>query len=390
MEQKFVIVRKIRLQSLFMRVVYKFLMVSAVVLTSFGWTAWARPALELTQDEVVTEQGADAKQEAFRKAVEDATSKLVSEMLGPGEPEKHADQIKQVMARSEKYILFIKGSNLEAVPEGSRIKVEMKISLDNFEALLREYGLLQSGTKALKLLPVVTWEESDSSAPYLWWDPNSSKQATEGWSGFLASLNKRLKARNVQVVDGLNFHRVPSALQKANLSRDEQIALAKAFDASLILFGNVQFGKEENSNKARLQTELIDMESQHSLGASESFIGPARDEHALIAKLAEAVNEQVKEAEAGGDMNIPRFRLIVQGALSYPKLEQFRKELLTQVLDIRSLKDRLYSPDEVVFEAESSRTTGEVAAAIRRARFSHLKVNARDGGDGTLTVQVSQ
>src|SRR4051812_17676070 len=106
MEPKFCKAEIFRLQFQFMNIVYKFLISMLLMrLTSF---AHARPPLELTQDIVVTDQGPDAKQEAFRKAVEDASMKLISETVGADAIEKQAPRIKQVLSRSEKYILFIK------------------------------------------------------------------------------------------------------------------------------------------------------------------------------------------------------------------------------------------------------------------------------------------
>src|SRR4051812_33109694 len=98
-----------------------------------GFSAWARPSLELTQTVTVNEQGDEAKHEAFKKAIESVSLKLIGETIGKDSIEKNTAKMKQILAHSEKYILFIKGSNPEPVPDGSRVQVEMKVSLDNLE-----------------------------------------------------------------------------------------------------------------------------------------------------------------------------------------------------------------------------------------------------------------
>ena len=87
-------------------------------------------------------------------------------------------------------------------------------------------------------------------------------------------------------------------------------------------------------------------------------------------------------------MNIATFKLVIRGNLNFQKIEQLRKELLTQVLDIRALRDRMYAPGEYVFEGESNRSTTDLVGMIRRARFTQLRVDAQESG-GSLTLNVS-
>jgi len=368
-----------------MDIVYKLLMVMTV-----GFAAHARPPLEITQDVVVTEQGSDAKQEAFRKAVEDASTKLISETIGADALEKQAPRIKQVLSRSEKYILFIKGSNPEPVPEGSRIKVEMKISLDNFEALLREQGLVQSANRALKILPLISWSNESGTTRNTWWVDAGSPLGQKIWTKFEGAMSKRLQARNIRMADGLLLDRIPPALRKRSLSREEQMAVAKLFDASLIVYGDVRLTKESSGEKAQIQTELVDVRSQKALESTQITVGAPKDTpENLAVKVADQVNEQIKAAQASGRMNLATFKLVIQGDLTFQKLDQLKKELLEQVLDIRAMKDRLYTPGEFVFEAESNRQLSELASEIRRAKFSHMRVSAEESAGSSLVLSVS-
>jgi hypothetical protein len=367
-----------------MNIAYNFLMMLTVA--NF---AHARPPLEITRDVVVSEQGSDAKQEAFRKAVEDASTKLISETVGADALEKQEARIKQVLSRSEKYILFIKGSIPEAVPEGSRVRVEMKISLDNFEALLREYGLVQSATRGARLLPIVGWTDN-GAARSTWWTENPSGPAGKLWTKFANALTTRLKARNIHLVEGLSVDRVPPALRKKQLTREEQLALAKIFDATLIVYGDVRMMKESSGEKAQIQTELVDVRSQKALETIQTTVGGAgASSENLAVKVADSLNEQIKTAQGAGRMNLSTFRLVVRGDLNFQKLDLFKKELLEQVLDIRAMKDRLYSPGEYVFEAESNRQLSELAAEIRKARFTRMKVGAQEDGTSNLVLNIS-
>src|SRR5262249_27839014 len=109
----------------------------------------------------------------------------------------------------------------------------------------------------------------------------------------------------------------------------------------------------------------------------------------LLPKVADALNDEVKGAEASGRMNLASFRLTVHGNLSFLKLQHLREELLSQVLDIHALRDRRYGPGETVFDAESNRSPAELAAQIRKAHFSQVKVDAQEAAGGGINLNVT-
>jgi len=192
------------------------------------------------------------------------------------------------------------------------------------------------------------------------------------------------------MADGLLLDRIPPALRKRSLSREEQMAVAKLFDASLIVYGDVRLTKESSGEKAQIQTELVDVRSQKALESTQITVGAPKDTpENLAVKVADQVNEQIKAAQASGRMNLATFKLVIQGDLTFQKLDQLKKELLEQVLDIRAMKDRLYTPGEFVFEAESNRQLSELASEIRRAKFSHMRVSAEESAGSSLVLSVS-
>jgi hypothetical protein len=48
----------------------------------------------------------------------------------------------------------------------------------------------------------------------------------------------------------------------------------------------------------------------------------------------------------------------------------------------------MYAPNEVTFEAESNRSTAELAKQIRDVKFSQIKVDAHDEGAGGLVLAI--
>jgi hypothetical protein len=285
--------------------------------------------------------------------------------------------------------LFIKGSNPEKVPDGNRIKVDMKVSLDNLEALLREQGLLQAATHTLKLIPIIEWNDDSETLHYAWWADDSANLGVKVWTKFLNSLTAKMRARNIKVIDGLDVQRVSPALRKRNLTREEQLALARQFDSNLVLVGEIHLSKAEGGDKAQLQTELVDVRTNETLGNKQALVGPFKGvPDAIIPRVADALNDQVKSVQGAGRMNIASLKLIIRGDLAFLQLEQLKKELMAQVVDIRTLKDRMYSHSEAVFAAESNRSVSELAQAVKRAHFTKMKVDASTSGSD-LVLNVS-
>jgi hypothetical protein len=350
--------------------------------------AWGRPPLDLNQDVAVPADTPDPKQAAFRKAIDDASTKLISESVGSDAVEKHSAAIKQILSKSEKYILFIKGSTPETVGEETHVKVDMKISLDNLDTALREAGLLQASTHVLSLLPLLSFHDETTGENFSWWVNDSKAPGNKRWAKMERMLSQKLKARNIHLLEIGGAERVLPAMRKQTLSREEQLELAKQLDASLIVTGSIRFTRDTGGAKAQVQASFLQARGGKLLGETQTIVGPAKESDLLFAKVADVVNDEVKSAQASGHMNIASFNLVVDGRLAFAQLERLRKEILDQVLEIRSLKDRLYSADHVVFEGESNKSTTELAQQIRRTKFTGLKVDAQDSGSGAVVLTV--
>lgn len=121
-------------------------------------------------------------------------------MIGADRVAKTWDQIKgRILKNSNKYVVFIKGSPPAEAKGQTKIQVQMRLSPDHLEAVLREAGLL--GNETVRLLPLVQFAESQGSR-YLWWaDFSDSKQTTlaQGYSkSFFNSWPAPLKVRIFQ------------------------------------------------------------------------------------------------------------------------------------------------------------------------------------------------
>lgn len=365
-------------------------------LFTFSTGSFARDLTDLTLDVVTTN-----KQEAFDRATEEATLKLTEELIGAEKTTKAWPQVKaKLLKNSTKYIVFIKGSApIEGAAE-PRIQVQMRLSPDHLETLLREYGLIGTGT--VRLLPLVLITEPKGSR-YAWWaDLNEDKNPTaaqEMFKKFHQQLSSQFKGKNVYILDptSASFRmNVPSAYRSEGLRREDQILLAHYLKADAVISGRIEAVKTEGGG-AKLNYDVQLWQTKAGRGLSEaqrSEIVANEAPKALLASM-EPANDKVigelaarlNEAMSSGSLNLNVVRLQVEGPLTYKQQLDFKKEL-SGLRDIKLLRERLFEPSRVTYEAETGLTGTDLGSALRKTKFQQFRVDVNGAQDDSLALTV--
>jgi hypothetical protein len=359
-------------------------------------TLFARELTDMTLD-VATAN----KQEAFDRATEEVTLKLTEDLMGQEKAAKVWPAARaRLLKNSTRYIVFIKGSTPAEGASEPHIQVQMRLSIDNLETLLRELGLMGSGT--VRLLPLVLISEPRGSR-YAWWaDFNDEKKPTEAqelFKKFIQQLSARFKGKNVYVLDPstASFRmNVPSAYRSEGLRREDQILLAQYLKADAVISGRLEISKGEGSG-ARLNYDMQLWQTKAGRGLSEaqrSDIAYNDAPKALMASMEQSNDkvisefaDKLNEAMATGSLNLNIVRLMVEGSLSYKQQVEFKKEL-SSLRDIKFLRERLFEPSRVVYEAETGLTGTDLGQALKKARFPQFRVDVSGAQDDSLALAV--
>src|SRR5690606_33927041 len=92
----------------------------------------------------VSSKGPEARQEAFQKAIQVISKEMAERRLGGQFLNEHMKRFESdVLSKSEKYILSVKGTGVKTLEEGSKVGVSLTVSLDGFDSVLRQSGLMQ-------------------------------------------------------------------------------------------------------------------------------------------------------------------------------------------------------------------------------------------------------
>lgn len=359
-------------------------------------SVWARELTDLTLN-VATAN----KQEAFDRATEEATHKMTEVILGAERTAKvWATARPRLLKNSTRYIVFIKGSTPAEGSAEPNIQVQMRLSADNLESLLRELGLMGSGT--VRLLPLVLMTEPKGSR-YAWWadmsDDKAQTLAQEMFKKFFQQLNQQLKGKNIYVLDptSASFRmNVPSAYRSEGLKREDQISLAQYLKADVVMSGRVEVLKGEGSG-IKLNYDLQLWQTKAGRGLSEvirSESGASDAPKAILSSFEPAndraiseLSTKLVEAMSTGSLNLNVVRISVEGNLGFKQQTEFKKEL-GALRDIKMLRERMFEPSRVVYEAETGLTGADLGKAMQKTKFQQFRVEVSGSQDDSLVLSV--
>ncbi|MGE3684573.1 MAG: hypothetical protein AB7G93_22880 [Bdellovibrionales bacterium] len=357
----------------------------------------------MTVEVVTPKRGTEAKQEAFDRAAEEAALKLARDVLGEDRAAKEWSQIKPKLLKNvTRYILYTRGSPPEITPEGTKISVQMRLSVDGMESLLRELKALAPGT--VRLLPLIEVQDEHGDR-YIWWaDHDEGKDRTPARRFFkklIENASSRFKTKNIYVLDPTSESfrmSVPSNYRTQALRREDQILLAQYLKADAVLSGRLVLSRtRSDSNEVRLNYDLQLWQAKTGRNVAEESRTEASPSDKLkvvstvvdrsSGKIFQDLAAQLADLVASGNLNLGVVRVAVVGGLSYPQQVEFKKQL-TSVREIRDLRERLFEPGKLVYEAETALNGDDLARVLQRARFSTFRVDVDSARDDGLVLSV--
>jgi hypothetical protein len=363
----------------------------------------ARELKDLTVEIVTPKKGAEAKQDAFDQAVEQATRGMTEDIIGGDRTNKSWEQIREkVLKNSTKYVVFIKGSPPVESKGQSKIQVQMRLSPDHLETVLREAGIY--GGETVRLLPLVQVLESQGSR-YVWWaDMGDGKTVTQSQAYFkklFQQLNAQFKGKNVNVLDPTNNSfrmSIPSSYRLESLRKEDQILMGQYLNADVVLSGRVQVVRPRADSPehkveyilALWQTKtgrnLAEVSALETVGSDNpKAIQAVMDE--AQPKMLAGMAAKLQAAMSSGHLNLSVVKIAVEGNLNPRQMIEFKKQL-GSVREIRMLRERLLESSRTTFEGETSVGGAELAKAIQKTKFQQFSVSASSGPDDRLVLVV--
>lgn len=320
--------------------------------------------------------GSEARSEAFQKAIEDLSYELGSSRLGKEFLESNKDRFdKEVLSQSSKYILSVKGRKGESESE---MKVELSYSSEAFDRVLRQSGLVQLSRQNLRaILFIEDKDQAVGSGP--WWTKEAAEMKPNAQEIYKL-LSRSLNSRGIEVIPVSTVNKsLPAEFKKANLNREELVAIGNRMGATLVYFGLVSprnkaviyHGQWIQVPAARILDEVQGEAKTQELASSEIMV-------------------PVKAAQAQGTLNTKPFLLTIRGDLAPRELESIRSQMKSGIGDLRSMKERIIKQGEFTFEAESPQTPKALADIIKTLSFQDFQHRVSLNGEDEILLRVEK
>jgi hypothetical protein len=374
-----------------------------ICLTALVYSAEGRELKDFAVEITTLKRGAEAKQEAFDQAVEQATREMAEEIMGGEKTAKSWDSVRdKVLKNSTKYVVFIKGSPPLEVKGQSKVQVQMRLSPDHLEAALREAGLY--GGETVRLLPLVQVMDPSGSR-FIWWaDVSDGKTVTQAQAYFkklFQQLNSQFKGKNVNVLDPTNAsfrNGIPASYRSENLRKEDQVLFGQYLNADVVLSGRVQVTRpraDSLEHKIEYTMELWQTKTGRNLAEVSTVETVGSDNPKAIQAVMDEVQPKMlaglatklQSAMGSGHLNLSIVRISVEGGLTPKQMSDFKK-LLESVREIRMLRERLLEASRTTFEGESSVNGTELVKALQKTRFPNYSVSVSQASDDRLVLSV--
>lgn len=361
----------------------------------------------------------DSKQLAQKEALDKISRDLVIEMIGEKKYKEEKKKIETYIIRNKnRYILSVRSSSPVLQDSGDfSSSVTVKVSKENLKNLLLNHHLFYNSEGSFCLLPLVSFSSSFSKTEksYSWWLKNSSGQESvllkQMANSFFQLLSEELIKQGFYVLNPV-FQRIaegvpPSVLPRRGSRVRNFIPLAKFFSCDIILLGYVRSGSPSFSKTSTLTSLFSFKKENENLKMSQYFTNfsfnvfniklrqilfKIRKEFPFsLALQKEPKNEmlfrskdildslayQLSSYQEEGSLDLHRLMISVQGPLTYAQKEQLKKLLVRKIPGIQSLEERLLTSNRVVYVAESSQSTANIARQLKKTALPKFIIQVK-------------
>lgn len=384
----------------------KFVIVWVALL--FSSPLWAQEVLELTVEGASQNEDKNvARQEIFDKAINETSLNYIRDLIGAQKLEKNRSLIQnKVLKNSNKYVLFIKGTPLSVAAPETKMNVLLKLSLKNLESLLLEEGLLYKTEGPPRVLPFVTFADRTHGQTFVWWQEksNPSTVLTDVASTFFRKLKDSLSKTGFYCMDPMKAPVAmgwPPFLRLESMGFEESQIAAELMSAQMIIRGQMVIDSSKvRSDAFRLDWKLTALQAGNGRVIGEVIRSYETESgnfnHVVTKKVAEVTEKmaadlstQLSEAWKSGTFGSNLIRLSVRGPLDYSQLQALKKVIQEQVKEVRTLKERLFEPGQIVFEVDATTNSQGLVQAFQNKKFAQFKVEVQDMANQGILLKVS-
>ncbi len=378
----------------------------------FSVKLYAQEIIDLVEKTVSSESEESsevtAKKEIQEEAIHKATGDILKDLIGNERFSKNLALIQNKIYRQwSKYIPYIKNNEIVQKDKKFSMTVQMKISVANLRSLLKIHGLLIEESSTPVFIPLVTFVDRVNSQQFQWWRLELNREAN-----FLSSQNQKFEKKlgqaffksGLQLIEPFSrkhYEQIPFVFQNEKWTLEDAMFLTLYFHANVILDGQIIIDKnpdQRDSYRVDIRIAALQVSNGRYLAELQRKFDTEKGMFATVIdkKLAEVIDTlaadlstQVYDVWQRGSIGASLIRMSLRGKLSPLNQEGLKEKLKSNIAQIKNIKERLISTDQIVYEIDTTSNSKELSQKILELKIQGFQLNKINETDKEISFQIT-
>jgi hypothetical protein len=350
----------------------------------------------------------DAAREIQESVSAEAARSHVLEILGEKRYQKNKALIDgRIIRQASKFIPFVNAAQPVQQPDGSwKASVELRVDTASLRRMILEAGLLNDAEGPASMLPLISFVDRSKGVLNRWWIGEPKDEANR----FLSQVAKQFHETFQGEFSRQGFHMIrpqgsqtsplPEAYRVERPSQSDLVYISDYFMAPLVVRGDVRFRESRGIQGAFIGS--VKLQVQHVASGrivaevTRQFETDAGGfENVVRAKLKTETPEiakdlavQVLEAWQRGTLNTNSIRLAVRGELSPKQLSDLKSGLVSNVREVKAIKERLFEGRQVHFELDYTGPVAQLSEKLRSLKLASFETQVTENSERGISMDV--
>lgn len=311
------------------------------------------------------ESAAEAAREIQSKEISGLARELTRAMIGDRRFQSQRSLIEsRIIKEANRFFPFVQPELPKKQQDGTWLmSVSVQYSAEGLRQMLVEMGLFNSSDIAPLLLSLVTFTDRDLGQTIRWWSSTKeldsySEPLRQVWKSWSSSLAEQLIKQGFLALQP-NLVSVPGYFPPQLRSEPDSPAhlrhLAAWTGAALVLRGEILVSPSE-SNAIQIEIEILSAFNGKLVSRFSRSVGPGLTVTARQKSVADAAKDfalLVFDGWSKGRFAVNTYRVVVRGTDTPQQVAVCKSELLSQLKDVREIRERFFEPGQVTFELDT-------------------------------------
>ena len=372
-----------------------------ILLCFFAVPLFAQEFIERQMSETSSEavNPVEAKKEISDKIIRKISEEVIIELIGLEKYNQSKSVIEsKILSQSPRYVAYQKNSEVQI--EGEKLfkmSSQIKISVEALKNILNSQGLVGQASGNPIIVPFIEFIQTDSSNRYAWWEIDSSESQKKNVLSPQAVRVENMMAE-ASLKEGLYLF-CPIERKffelKHNISgRNQFLDFAKSKNASIYMMGKI-IQSEMLGARGRSKLEIKFQVFPISTGRmmTEFVRNLEVDKGKEMAALQSTVSElfnQISESWQKGTAGALYLNLVFKTHLN-PKMQELVKERIkSQVVQIRSMRERLVTGQSMIFELGTQSDVPTILSKLNGLEIQGQKLLVTQGSETELVAELKE